>query len=93
MTLPASVIDMSRVGPNTAAGFGAQQRIARTGGRPRQGGTMQETLRKPAAAAPSSTVADVVARGRAAMALYGAEIARHGQPRIDEGVDRMAGPA
>ncbi|MFZ4806777.1 MAG: acylating sulfoacetaldehyde dehydrogenase [Hyphomicrobiaceae bacterium] len=51
---------------------------------------MQETPRKSATAAPSSTVADVEARGRAAMALYGAEIARHGQPRIDEAVTGLA---
>lgn len=38
----------------------------------------------------TTTVAPLIAKARAAMATYAAEIARHGQPRIDEAVTALA---
>ena len=54
---------------------------------------MAESLkRRDAAATPSGPdpVPDLIARARAAMAAYAQEIARHGQPRIDEAVTALA---
>ncbi len=52
---------------------------------------MQDTpARKPAETAAADPVPDLIRRARAAMAAFAAEIAREGQPRIDEAVTALA---
>jgi sulfoacetaldehyde dehydrogenase len=52
---------------------------------------MQDTpARKPAETAAADPVPDLIRRARAAMATFAAEIAREGQPRIDEAVTALA---
>ena len=52
---------------------------------------MQDTpARKPAETTAADPVPDLIKRARAAMATFAAEIAREGQPRIDEAVTALA---
>ena len=51
---------------------------------------MQDAAERKPETAPSASVAEIVARGRAAMDIYAGEIARHGHPRIDEAVTGLA---
>lgn len=48
------------------------------------------TSRAPGSQSAVTPVAEIVARGRRAMAVYADEIARHGQARIDEAVTGLA---
>lgn len=52
---------------------------------------MQDTpARKPTDTAATDPIPDLIRRARGAMSVYGAEIARDGQPRIDEAVTALA---